>query len=468
MMLALMLLSAFVQDDRAEERARMELLARLKSAVASVRPADRPVTTSASVDLYQRAVATQSLRSLSDPVYSGPATTWGRLVQDVAESRTGTLHVGSRTRESTGPVLGVFLDDAGTLLTAEAAIAGSREEPTVVLPDGRTAKARVVTSDPTVGLAILKVEFKSTAIPHGDAAPLIAGRTVIVATRAGDDPAIRRAAVLGRPGSLESLASAEDFFHLDYAALPHELGAAVLDLDGKFVGLIVRTAYESAGGGGEIPRRAYAVPIGTIRAFLAKRDDQGRFEPGYIGVRVESEKDGLRVIEVVPGSGADRGGLKHGDVILSVDGRTVSAVGDLTRIVRFKAREKVRIVVARDRKEETLELEVGVLEADRPKATPQQVLLDRVGLEVVDLTEELRKWLEMPDQEGVVIQRVVEGSVAAQAGLRKGAVITRVDNSPVGKADAFREKVRELPRDTYLVLEVWQDGKRMPVVLKVR
>ena len=452
-MIALLIATLFaMQDDRRDERERMEMLKRVTPSVGAVPATPQQLWTTSPGVTYAEALGSHTIFA---PTVSSPRAyaTQALSALSTREGAPGTVH-------------GFFIDDKGTFLTVSDALKGFRD--TVKLADGRTVKARVITREERVGLAVLHLDTgdATTALAFGDSAAVVAGRTVIVVASADGTPVLRKVAVIGRSrGAIDSY-SVEDFIHLDYAALPGDVGAAVLDLDGALVGILAEPAYESSGNGREVPRRAYVIPVATIKAFLAKRDGQGRFEVGILGVTLKDDSAFLK--SLVARGPAEKAGLQAGDVITHIDGVDVRDRIDVERRTKFRAREEVEVTVKRGDASIKVKVTVGVWEAPKPEPEPKQQVRDRLGIEVVELTDDLRKFLDLGDRKGVVIQRVEAGSLGEQAGLRKGDAIVMIDTVAVDSVDSFLKKARALPTDGYVVFETWREGKRVPVVLRMK
>ena len=152
---------------------------------------------------------------------------------------------------------------------------------------------------------------------------------------------------------------------------------------------------------------------------------------------------------------------------MSADGRPVRDLIDLQRCTRFKAREKVTLGIRRKENLLNVDVTVGVHLAAKPKRDPAEAAMDRVGLEVSELSEGLRTFLDLPDLKGVVIQRVHAGRPAAASGLKKGDVITSIDNLVVDSPRTLQEALVDLKAD-YFVLETWRDGTKVPVVVRMK
>ncbi|MBI2932115.1 MAG: PDZ domain-containing protein [Planctomycetes bacterium] len=459
-MKTLIILAMLLQvDDRKVERDRMEMLKRVGGGVGTVETERE--------DVY-------GLRNLARGGYSFTARAdFDQVIPfQIEDAKSAAVMARAMARflkspAPSRPLPGFFLDDKGTFLTTTEGLSGSKHN--IRLPDGRTLKADVITNESKVGLAVLQVKDAKSVKPLslGDSSKLEPGRTVLVATFAGTSPVLRQAVVIDRDPTALDTYSVEDFLHIDYPATPDEVGSPVLDLDGNVIGILAKPVFEKVEEV-DLPRRAYVIPAATIAAFLAKRDAQGKFEIGFVGVALEKSPYGGEITYVASGSAAEKAGLQVGDVITTLEGKTVQDFDDLRRLVCFRARETVDFTIRRKEETLTVKVTVGVREEPKPTPSPAEVLREKTGLTLMDLSEDLRKFLGVEKDKGVVVAEVASGSAAEQAGLQKGDVIASVDNGAVDSSEQMTEKIAKIQKDAYVVLETYRSGKRVPVVIKVR
>ncbi len=183
--------------------------------------------------------------------------------------------------------------------------------------------------------------------------------------------------------------------------------------------------------------------------------------------RIVPADAGIRITAIVPGGAAAEGGLKEGDVIVGVDGAAVGAYSDLPRIVTFRAGEKIEFALKDGRK---VTVTVGVSEAKSSAKDSSSDLRERVGVEVTDLSKDLRRYLDLPQdgEDRVVITKVFTGSPAESAGLRKGDVILAVDQEDIKSESALAEEVRKSKKGSYSVFEVLSEGRKIKVIVTLK
>ena len=158
-------------------------------------------------------------------------------------------------------------------------------------------------------------------------------------------------------------------------------------------------------------------------------------------------KDGKGVVitQVTPDSAADKGGLKHNDIVLEVEGRPVESASDFrNRIARYKPGTKVKMTIWRDEKRKDLVIKLGKrpprdeLITEKPETT-----IPNLGFSVENLSEELAKRLGLEGQSGVVVSRVESGSQASRSGITSGMLIKEVNRKEVRNTREFNAEIKK-------------------------
>ena len=243
-----------------------------------------------------------------------------------------------------------------------------------------------------------------------------------------------------------------------------------------------------------LPAVAAVLALLTTGAVAA----QAEASSGYLGVMLQDispsmakalqldDHTGVLVTEVVEGSPADEAGLQDGDVILEFDGKTIDGSGDLTAAVRAaEPGDKVKVLVLRDGEQEKIKVEIGEKEAEenlgpgfrhpRPYRWHDRDFPDLdldefmdlagtgrgyVGIGLGDLTDQLGEYFGVEDGEGVLITEVHEDSPAAEAGLKAGDVIVKLDDRDIDSSAALLRALRKTDPGDEVSLTVVRKGKR--------
>ncbi|MBV9123546.1 MAG: PDZ domain-containing protein, partial [Planctomycetes bacterium] len=220
----------------------------------------------------------------------------------------------------------------------------------------------------------------------------------------------------------------------------------------------------------------------------------GTVHRGYLGVQIKDltpevaerlglkDQTGVEVRDVFAKSPAGQAGVKAGDVITSIDGKPVKDGRQLQRVVAgLPLNKPVDINIFRDGKAQTLSVtikeqpkEFGVAEEEpgtpQPRSRRQSITLDKIGIEVTDLTPELAQQLGFKEGvTGALITRVHEDSPAADAGLARGLVVVQANKKPVKSARALQQLLTGAAMDRGVLLQVQSsDGGTDYVVVKVQ
>ncbi len=258
----------------------------------------------------------------------------------------------------------------------------------------------------------------------------------------------------------------EDFIQTDAAINPGNSGGPLLNLDGKVVGLA--TAIFSRSGG--YMGIGFAIPSNMVQSIKDQLVETGEVTRGYLGVVIQEltaplkesfdleETQGVLVAEVSPGSPADEGGLKQGDVIVNFNGKPVKNIGRLRNLVAdTPVGRSVPIQVMRDGTPRILTVKIGELPEEGAATGPETErrkldVAGKLGFAVQTLTPALARSLGFEGREGVVISSVRAGSPASLAGLRKGMLVEEVNRREVKTVEDFEEALASSEEKQALLL----------------
>ncbi len=367
---------------------------------------------------------------------------------------------------------GVIVSEDGFILTNNHVIEGA-DEIKVALVDGKTEyTAKVVGTDPQTEVAVLKVEAKGLpAITITDNEKLEVGDVVLAIGNpfgVGQTVTMGIVSAIGRGGF--GITDYEDFIQTDAAINPGNSGGALVDAEGRLVG--INTAILSGSGGNM--GVGFAVPVNMAKNVMQRLVGDGEMKRGFLGVKLQPEisadlakefnlpdQGGAMVAEVIPDTPAAEAGLKEGDVIIEFNGKKVED----RRHLRLMAAEaapgtKSTVKCIRDGKTKTLNITLGELPNDetglRPGNDSGTQELDALdGVEVGDLDARTRRQSGIPNNiRGVLVMNVDEDSNAAEAGLQPGDVILEINREPVRDSETAVDLATKAKGDRIL-LRVW-------------
>jgi serine protease Do/serine protease DegQ len=364
---------------------------------------------------------------------------------------------------------GVIVSSDGYILTNNHVVADA-DELTVELSDGHKYTAKVVGADPKTDIAVIKID--ATGLPAATFADSDKLRVGDVVFAVGNPLGVGETVTMGivsaksrNVGILDDVAGYEDFIQTDASINMGNSGGALIDAKGRFVGINSAIVSPSRGNIGI----GFAVPVNMAVGVMKSLIETGTVARGFLGVfadpvtpdiaeQVQLPKDaeGVIVTDTTPGGPADRAGVKRGDVILSVNGRTIESQEKLRLTISEMAPDsKVALSVSRDGKPLTLSVTLGQF-AEKPNE-----ILD--GVEVGRLTDDVRRHLGIDGRiTGLVVTGVDDKSSYAQD-LPQGAVIVEINRSPVDDITAARALLHS---GHNLLLVYFQGFQRYVVVTK--
>jgi len=376
---------------------------------------------------------------------------------------------------------GVIVHPDGYIITNNHVVDGADEDGIeVVLNDKRRFKAKVIGTDPSTDLAVIKIDGKDLpTVSLGNSDELEVGEWVIAVgnplglqstVTAGIISAIGRSGI----GVIRDSYGIENFIQTDAAINPGNSGGPLVNLDAEVIGINTAIATTNA----RYQGYGFAIPINLAKSVAEDLIKYGKIRRGYIGVQIQSidatmakalgleKTQGVLVQGLVADGAAKDAGVKEGDVILSVDGKEVNAANELqSYIARKHPGDVVLLRIFRDgkiiEKKVTLRArsddDIAVRASERrseekdteaePTAT---VSFDKLGMTVRSLTPEQKKQYEVDN--GVLVTDVKSLSEAANRNLGKNDVILEADRKVVNSTKELKDIIeKKKPGDSVLL-----------------
>ena len=373
---------------------------------------------------------------------------------------------------------GVIVTKDGYILTNNHVV-DEADELKVVLQDGREFTGTVVGKDPKTDVAVVKIDAKDLpAIEIADSDKIEVGDVVLAI---GNPFGIGQTVTMGMvsaTGRATLGLDYEDFIQTDAAINPGNSGGALVDAEGRLIG--INTAILSRSGGNQ--GIGFAIPTNLARDIMESLVADGKVTRGYLGVMIQDvtpglakefslkERNGALIGDVVPKGPAEKAGLKTGDVVLEFNGKAVRDSRQLKlQVARVKPGETVPVKVLRNGSTKTIDVVVKELpgsdkiaKADTKETDDGEALK---GVAVSDLDAQTRRQFNIPNNiHGAIVTDVDDNSSARESGLKPGDVILEINRKPVKSAeDAV--KLTENPKDKTTLLRVWSNGGSRYVVV---
>ncbi len=374
---------------------------------------------------------------------------------------------------------GVIVTKDGYILTNNHVVDGAQEVK-VTLQDGREFTAKVIGRDPKSDIAVVKVDAKDLpVVPLADSDKVQVGDIVLaIGNPFGVGQTVTEGIVSATGRGNVGIEDYEDFIQTDAAINPGNSGGALVDVEGRLIG--VNTAILSRSGGSQ--GVGFAIPSDLARNVMDSLVKYGKVTRGYLGVWIQNvtpalakefkvkESAGALVSDVKPDGPAGKAGLKDGDVIVEFNGKSVPDSEHLKlQVAETKPGTTVPLKIIRDGQSKSLDVTVKELPGTEQLASngtsnsSDNGTLN--GVTVSDLDAQAREQIHAPaDLKGALVTQVDPTSPAAQAGLQQGDVIESINHHPVKSAkDAVR--LTENAKDKHTLLHVWNNGSSHYVVV---
>lgn len=338
---------------------------------------------------------------------------------------------------------GVIISADGYIVTNNHVI-DNADDIEVTLFDNRDYKAKLIGTDPTTDLALLKIEevdLPKIALSNSDNVRV--GEWVLAVGNPFNLNSTVTAGIVSAKGRsiniLQDRYAIESFIQTDAAINPGNSGGALVNMNGDLIG--INTAIASPTGA--YSGYGFAVPANIVSKVVEDLIQYGITQRGYMGVSIRPvdgnlvrEKDlavsrGVYVDQVVENGAAEEAGIESGDVLIKVDDTQINSNPDLLEaIAQRRPGDEITVIVNRDGSEKTFAVTLNnrdgntdIVQKEMPKT------LAALGAEFETLDEATANKLEIAG--GVKVKGLNAGKLKKQTNMQEGFIITKVDGKPV-------------------------------------
>ncbi len=374
----------------------------------------------------------------------------------------------TREYETKGLGSGVIVRRTGKTLyvLTNNHVAGGATKITVKLNDGREFEGKLVGADARMDVALVSFESDDKEIPVavlGDSDKVKTGDICLaMGAPLGYAQSVTQGIVSAKGRSGSGIGNINDFIQTDAAINQGNSGGPLVNIYGEVIGINTWIASQSGGSQG----LGFSIPINNIKSAIDSFINNGKVVYGWLGVSLMSanpdykdalgvkDTDGALAAQVFIDSPAQKGGMRPGDYIVSVDGHKVRDVDQVQREVgRIQAGKTVEFVVIRNEQKVTLSVKIEErsekVSSDNGKLWP--------GFIASPITDDLRKELELSDKtSGVVVANVLAKSPAAALRLQQGDVITAVNGKAVKNLKEFYTELSKVEKSVNF--DVYSNG----------
>lgn len=356
---------------------------------------------------------------------------------------------------------GTIISSDGYILTNNHVIKEASEI-LVHLSDKREFRAKVVGADESTDLALLKIKTENLPVVKlGRSKDIKVGEWVLaIGSPFGFEHSVTAGIVSGIHRSIGNERSVP-FIQTDAAINPGNSGGPLFNLRGEVIGINAQILSKSGGYLG----LSFSIPIDLATDVVKQLKEHGVVSHGWLGIAFQEVDSNLAqsfgldrpygalVAQVVPGSPAEKSGLKTGDVLIRFNGQDISEATELPQLVgQLKPGEKVEVTFIRQKKQMSLKVEIGENKNGEKNGKNGDAVssYNRLGLKLRALNAEEKRVYTA----GVAIASISPQSPLLRLGVRLGDVIVALDQKPIPDVKAFDK-----------LLAQYQDNQIVPILL---
>ena len=421
--------------------------------------------------ITQVVAPTAAINTSYEPLTSEEATLI-ELYQRVNPSVVNLTVFAATTTDELAPFSqgsGFVYDSAGHIVTNAHVVHGA-ERIEVNFYDGRTRPAELVGVDLYSDLAVVQVADLPESVaglPLGDMDQLAVGQTALaIGNPFGFNGTLTRGIISALGRTIEGLTifNIPQTIQTDAPINPGNSGGPLFNTKGEVVG--INTAIVPNGQG-----IGFAIPVNVAKPLIPQLISKGEVTRGYIGVSIQAitpelakamnlkDAKGALVSDVVPGSPADKGGMKQGDVITAFNQKNIDRPRDLSSwVAQTPVGQEAKVAILREGGEKQLTLKIekfGSEEAKVEKSVPSDQ--GKWGLGLEDLSPQMKGLYGPKGSQGVLVANVQPGSPADLAGVRSGDILLSVNRQPVNSINQAVEVISQTKDDDSLLFLLRRD-----------
>ena len=378
-----------------------------------------------------------------------------------------------RTPKQQGSGSGVIISNDGYIVTNNHVVADA-DELTVTLNDNKEYSARIIGTDKTTDLALIKIDGKNLpAITIANSENIKVGEWVLAVGNPFNLTNTVTAGIVSAKGRSLYQNGVESFIQTDAAINPGNSGGALVNTRGELIGINAMLYSQT----GSFSGYGFAIPTSIMNKVVDDLKKYGTVQRAVIGIQgsdvknyVDAQKDqgkdidlgtmeGIYVAKVTEESAAEEAGLKEGDVITAIDGKEVNKMADLQEyLAKKRPGDKVSISYLRDKKKSTKT--VTLKNEQGNTQVVKKADLDVLGGNFRAITDNQKQQFNIGY--GLEVLKVNAGKLK-NAGITKGFIIQRVNDSAIKTIDDLQNVVKEAStsKDPVLYIQgIYSTGKK--------
>ena len=363
-----------------------------------------------------------------------------------------------------------FIVSADGMILTNAHVVKEMDEIKVTLGGKQSYTAKVIGVDPDSDIAVIKIPATGLpAVTFGDSSKLRVGQVVMaVGNPFGLNRTVTSGIVSATGRTNVGIIGYEDFIQTDAAINPGNSGGPLVNIQGEVIGVTTAIATRSGGYQGI----GFAIPSNSAKIVMDELIKHGKVTRGLLGVNIQdlneslaksfglSDTNGALVAQVVPGSPAEKAGIKAGDVISKFNGKVVTGAAELKNLVgELKPGTAVKLTVHREKKTFDVSATVTERTAQAVAETPTgpaggAATSADLGITLEKVPAAAAEKMGLKEGAGLAVKQVNPDSVGGKMGLKEGDVILEIDGKAASDVSAFNQAVSEAKKNKVIRLKV--------------
>ncbi len=318
----------------------------------------------------------------------------------------------------------------------------------VKLSNGKEYDAKVIGKDAKTDIALIKIK-PSESLPvaeTGDSEKLRVGDWVMAIGNPFGLEQTVTVGIVSAKGRVIGAGPYDNFIQTDASINPGNSGGPLFNMAGQVIG--INTAIVAQGQG-----IGFAIPISMAKTILPDLKSRGKVTRGWMGVSVQDisediakslrlkDQKGALISDVVAGDPAEKAGLRAGDVITEINGKTVANTHELLLIIAgLRVGETIKVKVVRDGQEKIFPILIAE-RTDKSETASAKISGEAFGMSVQEITPEIAGQLGLPVKKGLIVVDVQGGSLADEVGIQPQDIILQVNKAKVTTIKEYKNEI---------------------------
>lgn|SRR5208337_4657815 len=353
---------------------------------------------------------------------------------------------------------GFIISNDGYILTNNHMVENT-DKILVKISDGKEYEAKIIGADAKTDIALIKIKPDNglPTVTLGDSDVVRVGEWVIAIGNPFGLEQTVTAGIVSAKGRVIGAGAYDNFIQTDASINPGNSGGPLFNMQGKVIA--INTAIVAQGQG-----IGFAIPINMAKSILEDLKTKGKVTRGWLGISIQDisddiaknmnykGKNGALVSDVFKDDPADKAGIKVGDIIIEINGKSIKDTHDLLlTTASLHVGEKATIKALRDGKETSF-IVVVTERKDKPEIALTKKSGAYFGIAVQEINKELAKRLGIPRDTGVIVTDVEEGSPADDVGIQQNDVIVQVNKVKITSLKQFSTEMSKAAEKKSVIL----------------